>query len=850
MTTPFSIQFPGLPAQPFANLGASNPVLSLGSQKACELKFTANVAGMEDDALAAEGQICTVICGGVPFFAGKLYRLPRQGSASSEVIDYRVLDAWNDFERIVYQQQWNIINGVDENGNPTTAAQDTSNCILGMALDGTQMNSGQVIADAVTWAFNHGAYCRIGNIGVSAPVPFDEITDLPVSEIIRKMLRWTPDAVTWFDYTQTPPAFNVTRRGACMALDMPFAGAAEKQDIESMPDLVPPCVVIRYLKVDTSNDGPSETTITPDICPENADPAAYGAMVMTCRLAGAQSTYQRQKVTTVTIPWKDSANAEGGPSSDPTIQWWQRKVPWLQNFGDSSLNTGDVADQLVITNVWGVYEVGQGDDDGSGMIEVEKAQYPNELLSGAVTDWMGVKWAKSDWSALVKYSYPASTADYSTQDWEATEIFGPDDGSGFSPKLKVTAKAVATNASTQTYSQMTGYTSAEPMPTGLAQQMYDAVSALQYKGSYTVAAQESPRARLGTVLNLMGGRGEWAMMNALVQEIEQDLETGATTFKFGPYGHLTLQDLMERIRSNRTRAQSSHINERKTGKAGAGSPIDGPEQGPADGGGSPPNFGLDYPWIGQEIDGVAGDSFANDLGGGRAGSGPPAPLKGFEIDVGNTGDGFSDGEYDPTSYYNAFSLISGDDAQDNDQLLFGRTDSSGAGGSVIITPYDDSGSGGAGPSMVFSPNLDGSAGAGESKILATLNGDDGSGDDCSQIDVLGHGDSPGEVNIFGTESQGEVDVTGNGASSSEVDITAGSDQSEIDMYGPDGAGSTEIDLTADASTAVVTLKGSDGATISIDTSDIAGRDASFRSVTFTDCSGGTTTAYILMTAPV
>ena len=77
-------------------------------------------------------------------------------------------------------------------------------------------------------------------------------------------------------------------------------------------------------------------------------------------------------------------------------------------------------------------------------------------------------------------------------------------------------------------------------------------------------------------------------MNALIQEIEQDLESGRTTLKFGAAGHLTLQDLMEQLRANRTRTTSSHIKERTSGDSGDVSSVDGGTQGSSDGGGQPP----------------------------------------------------------------------------------------------------------------------------------------------------------------------------------------------------------------------------------------------------------------------
>jgi hypothetical protein len=601
ITTPFSIAFSGGAPSSFADLGLAEPKIKLASQKECVLSFKAPGIAMDANALAVEGSHVVVYNDAAPFFAGRLFRIARSGDGRAEEIGYEVRDAWWDLARIVYQQQWTTMASRDTHGYPTTAAEYLGELILGMDAGGNQLSNGQVIADVVAYAASCGAYIQVGEIGVAAPIPFDQVTDLPCSEVIRRMLRWSPDAVVWINYTTTPPAFNVTPRAACAAYNLPFIGAPERQDITGLPDLIVSSVGINYLQTNTSSDGPSELQVTPDVWPPSSNPRAIGGLPMTVRLAGAVSTYQRQAVTTAPIPTdnsgsdgsdgSDDGGAGGGPASDPTIQWWQRKVPWLANLGTpGDYDAQDVGNQLVITNVYGVYQQGQGDDDGSGTVEVDLSSYPNELLVGTVSDWMNVQWAKTNWSALVKYSYPDSTDSYSNQDWQAVNVFGPDDGSGSSAPCLVTAVATATNAATQTYTQLTAYTAPEPVPDGLAEYLYNCLCNLQYEGSYTAIADEISPARLGTVLNLIGGREEWAVMNALVQQIDQDFESGTTVFRFGTFQHLRLADLMELLKSTRTRGVASHYSERKTGQSTqGGTPIDGAAQGASDGGGTQPS---------------------------------------------------------------------------------------------------------------------------------------------------------------------------------------------------------------------------------------------------------------------
>jgi hypothetical protein len=621
------------------------------------------------------------------FFTGRLHRIPRQGNGGAESVDYELLDAWNDFEKNVYQQQWNVIQSVDESGQPTLAAEYRSEIILGVDINGNTMNSGQVIADIVSWAIGVGAYCQMGVIGVEAPVPLDEVTDLPCSECIRKMLKWTPDAVTWFDYSTTPPTFNVVRRGDCAAMAIPFTGTVggeseadvESVDIKALPELVAPGVVFRYIQENQTDGVPSIDVIVDD-CPEGTSGLEYGALVQTTRLAGTNSTYQKVPVKVETIPTDNSSGEEGGPGDDPTILWWRKKTPWLQNFS---------ADRLSITNVYGIFDDTQEDFDGNGN---PISEYPNELLSGSIAAWMNVTAAATTWSALVTYNYPDEDDAESDR---ATDVFGPAEGSdNASGQVYVACQARATSAVTQTYAQLSSYTQPEGVPDGLAAQLYGAVGVLQYEGSYTVVGEEVGEYSLGLVLNITGGRTEWESMNALLQEIEDDLDNGRTTLKFGPASHLTLQDMMEQLRGNRSRRVSRHIRERQTGVPGDPPVVDNPTDS-ATGGSStqpaaPQPSWFDYisdqdaededPATWDVLFGYGQSSFAESDEIDHA-----DPIEKLEISVGNDGSAWTGSDHDSTDDGWGFSLQSGNDDADDDVLCIGTN-----GGSVTLRPNDPS----------------------------------------------------------------------------------------------------------------------------------------------------------------
>ncbi|HTH49409.1 MAG TPA: hypothetical protein VMB21_17970, partial [Candidatus Limnocylindria bacterium] len=122
-----------------------------------------------------------------------------------------------------------------------------------------------------------------------------------------------------------------------------------------------------------------------------------------------------------------------------------------------------------------------------------------------------------------------------------------------------------------TYSTTTQDVAAEPIPVGLARQLYEALADPQYDGQISLAAAECPALGLGCVLNLTGGRPEWLSARALVQTAEYDIDSGTTTLRFGPANHLGVADIIELLRAARQRRITISYSARLTGtKAGSG----------------------------------------------------------------------------------------------------------------------------------------------------------------------------------------------------------------------------------------------------------------------------------------
>ena len=671
--------------QLFTELQCVNLKRELRSQAAGTFTFRLNLQAMETDPVASVDDLAAVLWNSTPFFSGRVTKVPLAGSAAEEEQTYEISDGWSDFERITYQQQWNRIVSVDEEGYPTAAAQYSACCLLGVDLNGNAQSSGEVITDAVNWAIARGANCQLGAILVdsegastASPVPIDEVTDLPVAEVIKRMLRYTPDAAAWFDYSATPcPKFNVTRQAQCGAVTVPFPDAGEEVKITPRNDLVRPQVLIRYEQANVS-DGETFTSVIVDAAPDGADGLAFGALVSTVRLAGSNATFQKQPIQTTPIPQNSSASN--------AVAWLQQNNAWLRSFS---------SDRLHVNSLSVAVNSPQYDVNGNA-VDYNAADYPNQLVSGTIAKWMqnaypSLKAANVTVTASVSYNYPE---DADAESLEAYLIFGPDDGSldNWDNDKKVTVGVVGTNAVNQTYAMLSDYTEPESPPVGMAAALYAALGRLQYEGEYSIVSSEAaPATALGVALNLTGGRAEWETMNALVQEISDDLDNGTTTYKFGPPAHL-IEDLMEQLRATRQRVISGRIKERQTGQPSAPT-TEGPGLAPNNGGGDPP-APTHYPWEDfieeQEPSGLPDDLPATWdvlLGYGQSSfAGGDAidhsePIENFELSVGNDGSGWDGIDHAAADLDNGLSIQSGNQDAAVDVIYIATTN-----GSVKISP--------------------------------------------------------------------------------------------------------------------------------------------------------------------
>jgi hypothetical protein len=434
-------------------------------------------------------------------------------------MDYEFQGPWYALANVVYQQNWTMFDGSTQVTTPQSRVNLFANVLGALVTTAAQ------ITDAITWALGSTALLQAGSLLAGIYVPTEQGTDLTCAEVIKRALRWHPDAVTWFDYTQTPPALNLGLRSTLTALNLAVAGQpASEIDIVARNDLVHPVVSIKYSQVNTVN-GQQALSQAVDKYPTGQSEDQLRALVLSVDLAGAKTTYLSQDLVTAALP----SNADG---VDVIIAWFKGKLAELADGSVDATTIEYTADSLAFTAI-----NDDGTSDGGGTV------YDGELVDGAIAEWMPVH------SQLVlvtaELAYTQAAKDSASNDVGVNVV-----------NRTVQVKVLSTDANTQTYHSLGTTVPGDPMPANLAENFYNALAQLQYEGAFALEQKEvgctgGPFA--GMALNLTGGRAEWATMNAMVHTVVEDIAMGKTTLRFGPHTYLSAADMVAHLRATRQR---------------------------------------------------------------------------------------------------------------------------------------------------------------------------------------------------------------------------------------------------------------------------------------------------------
>lgn len=503
--------------QSLADWGCTHAAIAFSSQRPDTLTL---VMGQQftDAALFPYKALVTLQKDGAPWFYGNVATVPRSGAPQSESVTYEIKNPWWYLERLDYQQLWKIY------AMGSVISYYKTRAILGLAPDGiTRMSNGAVIRDVLSYAISQGAPLAIGAIDPATQFPWDEVVDRKCAEVIRMMLRWSPDVVPQWDYSTAPyPTVHFCQRDnmAAVAADVAEGAPNQKIDIQARLDLVPAGIKINYEQSGPGSDG---VTVYDTVSTDTAgDPSSVDAINVTVALSSGTAQYESQAVG-----YEDIAVN----SND----WWYDRFPWLD---DASVRDLSFSGQTC------------------------SSELPHELQEGILKSWF----------CIPKTGAPGGLKQWemaTAQCWVTYSKYDEDEVKISQTQELLCYRFIATNVDRSSFSRMIATVDPEQVPVDLAADLWAAISQPHYQGDFVFGQEECDgQVRPGMVFNLLNAMPEWATMRAVVQQVSEDIGAGVTHVRFGPPAHLQVSDLVELFRCNRSRRLSHWFGSRASGKTG------------------------------------------------------------------------------------------------------------------------------------------------------------------------------------------------------------------------------------------------------------------------------------------
>ena len=446
----------------------------------------------------AEGVI-EIFKDNVRWFWGRITQTPCSYSATRELAMYHASGpAWY-LEHLVFQQPWEYF----KDGTGKTEIVSRSVCLLGQDKDGKSVHAGQCLREIIAYAQKHGAPIACGEIiGFDFTFPCETVRDCSCAEALMKILRWTPDAIVWFDYATPQPTLQIARADTLKTQTLSLSSCSQFSMVPRN-DLQIKAVVLKYEHTH-SQSGESWKTITTDAYPNQEAGEGFNALVLTIELEGTHSHIQEQYVETK-------------PIDIASVAWWKEHFPCLNQTADKDIQISNIRCST---------------------------KMKNELLKGAVAPWMGCR-----------AEYATITADVSYKTADSVV-----ENRAFSLKL------CATDAVSRTYRKSIFLSEGTKPPKNLAKIIYDATHCLRYEGALRLECEELSTSFMGQALGFSEGHPEWSKLKLPVQEERLLLDSGTVRLKFGAPKQLGPNDLCQLMHTHRMRTITEDTNARFAAK--------------------------------------------------------------------------------------------------------------------------------------------------------------------------------------------------------------------------------------------------------------------------------------------
>lgn len=467
--------------------------------------------------LAYGNQVSILRPDGVQWFYGKVTSVPRHSSGRTENNQYTISDAFWDLERVVAQQEWP---GVTPGLTTRFLFYLSDRADPPLIAAGTHISVGEQIRFMLTDAIAAGVQLRLGQVlpnDTAAHVtaqdpeavkpPIIERLDVTYAEGIRDGLRYVPGAVSWLDYTTTPPTIHIRD---VSHLDSLTVAAKDCEEISLDPQyhLVRDGVTLRYEIAQSVPDQPSLVLVT-EKYPLDANEESLDGYVQTINLRGPSGTKSTGTLVVNTIALTD-------------ISWWKTIYPALTH-----------EDVTAVAFTPGTHQ---------GRSGTYNPPLPYCKTGGSIADWMlvgSIAGRAEQETVFASFQITSRTRD------ESGNLTGATATTKHLAKVSITS----TDLPTDSYSSTTITSDGDPRPVGLAKALYDFWNRLQYSGTVRRKQRElTGPFSLGKKLNITGLVPAWATMGALIQSVTEDADTGETTAEVGPVNVLSVADTIDLLR--------------------------------------------------------------------------------------------------------------------------------------------------------------------------------------------------------------------------------------------------------------------------------------------------------------
>lgn len=241
----------------------------------------------EPDANLSYGNAVEFFANGVRRFVGWIREVSPEGSKEGHLIKYTCKNAWHELEVLTYQQDRNTKSSADSFTNFFLVR--TPVVVLGARVGLatlTKVDTKNQMEDLLDYAIAGGVALQ-RNVNFSGLVPpYEERNNVTVATAIRAMASLTPDCVSWFDYTTTPPTIFIRRRPTETAVSIDLLGGA-------------PLIGFKPFKAleDMKPTGVDLTVVSNDVNP--VDGRRYALLT---KMAGGSSLFQPRQLTGIVTP--------------------------------------------------------------------------------------------------------------------------------------------------------------------------------------------------------------------------------------------------------------------------------------------------------------------------------------------------------------------------------------------------------------------------------------------------------------------------------------------------------------------------------------------------------------------